>query len=137
MPTTALTALLPLEPPPTPPPPWWGELLPLAVVLLLILALLWWWRRPASRHARRLKTLQRRLAQPGSDTRTIAAELKQLLRDATGRSHLSQPSNNNDADWQALLTQLQQARFQRDPPTVSELNTLLPLARQLIRDGHV
>jgi len=139
MPTTELTGLLPLEPPPMPPPPWWGELLPLVVMLLLILGLLWWWRRPASRHGRRLGTLQRRLARADSDTRAIAAALEQLLRDATDRSHLagsSVPRSLTDNDWQNLLTTLHQVRFQREPPSPADLNTLLPLARQVIRDGH-
>jgi hypothetical protein len=139
MPATELSALLPLEPPPLPPAPWWGELLPLAAVVLAILGLWWWWRRPASRHARRLNALQRRLTQPDCDTRAIAAHLAQLLRDASSNAQHAAPSAHPAlaaVDRQRLLTALQQARFRRQAPTPAELDTLLPLARQVIRGGH-
>lgn len=135
----ALIGLLPPEPPPPPPVPWWHGLgLPAAAVLLMAL-LLAWWRRPATRRARQLRRLQRALTRPGSDTRSLAAQLETLLRETLRRPRLdpdAPPTGLAATDWHALVHALHRARFHRDGLTAADLAELLPGAMRIIRGGR-
>jgi hypothetical protein len=123
-----LAGLMPLEPPPAlaaDPTAW----IALGLLLALLLVGLWFSRsRPARRRLRRLDRIAGQLAEPGSDSKALAAEAERLLQSFAPRGPLqaARPPASVYADhWQALVDALHAARFGTRPVAGAPLAELL------------